>query len=159
VSVRVESVRPGDEGALEAFRRLLLAYNEELPADLRFPDHAAEARELRERYPVASSAMLLAYADEGPVGCVVVRRLDDASAEIKRLFVAPSARGTGAGRALTQAAIGYARERGFARIVLDTHRDRLAPAYGLYRSLGFVACDAYAEAEYACPTFMELRLT
>ena len=43
-------------------------------------------------------------------------------------------------------------------VVLDTHAERLPAAYGLYLSLGFSDCDAYGTVDYACPTYMELRL-
>ncbi len=59
---------------------------------------------------------------------------------LEDLFVRPSARGTGLGRALLQALAAVCVERGYRRFewwVLDWN----APAIGFYRSLGAVAQD------------------
>lgn len=55
---------------------------------------------------------------------------------LEDLFVADPARGTGLGRALTEACIERARARGCARIQLDTNETNEV-ARGLYASLGF----------------------
>jgi ribosomal protein S18 acetylase RimI-like enzyme len=56
--------------------------------------------------------------------------------ELEDLFVDASARGAGLGRALAEAAIARARERGCRRIQLDANTHN-PPALALYRSLGF----------------------
>jgi GNAT superfamily N-acetyltransferase len=56
--------------------------------------------------------------------------------ELEDLFVSPQARRGGLGRALVEAAIGRARERGCRRIALDT-AERNEAAVPLYRSFGF----------------------
>lgn len=156
--VKVAAVAHGDAVALDLFRRLLVEYEESLPRDLRIPDLEAELRMLAERYAAPSAALLIAYDDDNPIGCVAIKPLDSTSAEIKRLYVMPAARRSGAGRALMEAAIAFARERSHGRVVLDTERDRLAGAYRLYLSLGFVICEPYGAADYENPTFMELDL-
>ncbi|MFD1721500.1 GNAT family N-acetyltransferase [Amnibacterium endophyticum] len=74
------------------------------------------------------------------VGIVGLRPLDADDAgvrmEVKHLYVAPAARGTGLGRLLLAAAVERAREAGAATVVLDTNRS-LEAAGGLYRSVGF----------------------
>jgi GNAT superfamily N-acetyltransferase len=145
-----------DTKRLETFRRLIREYQAWLPEDLRVPNLDVEVEQLTERY--GTDGLLLAYERDRPVGCVVLSRRDPETAEIKRLYVEPSARGTGVGRALAKAAIDRARTAGHKRIVLDTHRSRLEAAYALYRALGFEECDAYGEADYACPTFLALSL-
>lgn len=146
----------GDKSRLETFGRLILEYQAWLPEDLRVADLDDELPHLNERY--GGEGMLLAYEGKRAIGCVVLSQRDARTAEIKRLFVVPGARGSGAGRALVEAAIGRARSAGYRRIVLDTHRSRLEAAYGLYRALGFEECEAYDEASYACPTFLALSL-
>ena len=55
---------------------------------------------------------------------------------LEDLFVEPGARGGGLGRALAEACVERARQRGCARIQLDSNeRNRAAAA--LYASLGF----------------------
>jgi ribosomal protein S18 acetylase RimI-like enzyme len=55
---------------------------------------------------------------------------------LEDLYVRDSARGSGLGRALTEAAIERARERGCRRVELDVNETNTA-AIGLYTSLGF----------------------
>ena len=55
---------------------------------------------------------------------------------LEDLFVEETARGSGLGRALVEAAIGRARERGCARVELDVNEANPA-ALALYESLGF----------------------
>jgi ribosomal protein S18 acetylase RimI-like enzyme len=55
---------------------------------------------------------------------------------LEDVFVTDEARGTGLGKALTQAAIDRARERGCKRIELDVNEQNTR-AIGLYTSLGF----------------------
>ncbi len=156
--LKIAAVVSGDAASLDQFRRLLVEYEESLPRDLRIPELETELRMLPERYAAPSAALLVAYDGADPIGCVAIKPLDGKTAEIKRLYVVPSARRSGAGRALMNAAIAFARETSYARVVLDTQRDRLTEAYRLYLSLGFVPCAQYAPAEYASPTFMELVL-
>ena len=135
---------------------MIREYQAWLPQDLRVPSLDDELAHLTDRY--GPEGLLLAYSGERPVGCVVLCRRDPESAEIKRLYVDPAARGTGVGRALAAAAISRAGAAGYRRIVLDTHRSRLEAAYGLYRALGFTECEPYGQADYACPTFLALEL-
>ena len=97
-------------------------------------------------------------------GMVFLRSHGPDLVEIKRLYVQPHLRGTGAGRALVEEALGAARRMGVGRVVLDSTRN-LAGALTLYESLGFRHCDPFPESDLvAIPelmpvaTFMELRL-
>lgn len=81
-------------------------------------------------------ALLLAGLDGRPVGCVALRQLDDASAEMKRMYVDDAGRGRGVGRALGEAVVQRARDLGYSSVLLDTSVEQ-HEAIGLYRSLGF----------------------
>ena len=102
--------------------------------------------------------------DEGPAGMVFIRAADASSHEIKRLYVRPSLRGTGAGRALVETGIAAARSLGSTRLVLDS-TPNLAEAIRLYRSLGFKDSEAYEASDHGTNgplaghmIFMELLL-
>jgi ribosomal protein S18 acetylase RimI-like enzyme len=58
------------------------------------------------------------------------------TAYLEELYVVPERRGQGLGRALLEAAMDHARERGAARIDLNTSVDDVA-ARALYESAGF----------------------
>ena len=57
-----------------------------------------------------------------------------------------------------EVALAFLEQHDYRRVVLDTEKQRLQTAYNLYRSFGFEECAPYAEVDYRCPTFMELRL-
>lgn len=87
-------------------------------------------------------AMLVAYADEIPVGCGAYRLLDEGTtAEIKRMFVAPAVRGLKVGAALLDGLEAAAMTDGATRLVLETGPAQAA-ALGLYHRVGFepIAC-------------------
>jgi GNAT superfamily N-acetyltransferase len=67
-----------------------------------------------------AGAFLLVALDGNPVACGGVKRLDPETAEIKRMFVAPAARGRGVARRLLAALEAAARELGYATVRLDT---------------------------------------
>src|ERR1039457_1484748 len=74
-------------------------------------------------------------------GCIAWRSLAvpelDGSWEVKRLWVRPGARGSGAGRGLVEAVEALARSAGKSSLVLDTAPDAMPAAYRLYLELGF----------------------
>ncbi|WP_461030681.1 GNAT family N-acetyltransferase [Streptomyces sparsus] len=89
------------------------------------------------------------------VGCVGLRVLDPSTAELKRMYVAPAARGRRLGTALLAVAERAAAERGVDRIVLDT-RSELVGATALYERHGYLAVSPYnsnpeADRWYAKP--------
>lgn len=106
--------------------------------------------------------MLVAWAGDAPLGCVVLEAMADDTVELKRLYVRPPQRGAGIGRRLAISAIGAARMAGAAAIRLNTHHGA-APALGLYESLGFVPVAPYPGASippdrHGRWVFMELKV-
>jgi putative acetyltransferase len=79
---------------------------------------------------------LIVYKEGVPVGCGALRLLDAETAELKRMYVAPTARGTGLGRRLVTALEAVARALGVRRLVLETGV-RQEAALALYRATGF----------------------
>jgi GNAT superfamily N-acetyltransferase len=82
------------------------------------------------------------------VACGGVKRLDDATGEIKRMFVAPEARGRGVARALLAALEETARGLGYERVRLDTGAKQ-PHAQALYASAGYAAIPDYNRNAYA----------
>jgi GNAT superfamily N-acetyltransferase len=86
---------------------------------------------------------LVAYLGGGAVACGGLKGLSDGvTGEIKRVFVAPDARGGGIARALMAAFEEGARRLGFERLRLDVG-DRQPEALGLYLDLGFYEIEDY----------------
>jgi GNAT superfamily N-acetyltransferase len=126
----------------EAARRIA-ALNAELTKT--FPEPGATHFSLSDKQVVAGDgAFLVAYLDDMAVGCGAVRRLDEATAEIKRMYVDPSVRDRGIGRALVEALECEARLVGVTRIVLEMGT-RLAPAIKLYEAMGYAHIPLFGE--------------
>jgi GNAT superfamily N-acetyltransferase len=96
---------------------------------------------------------LVVRADDGnPIGCGAVKLLDPRTAEIKRMWLAPEARGQGLGRQLLDALEDAARELGATEGRLDTH-ESLGAALALYRNAGWRDVDPYNDNAYATHWF------
>lgn len=85
---------------------------------------------------------LVGTRDGEPVCCGGVKRLDGSACEIKRMYVAPQARGQGVARRLLAALEGAARELGYAIARLDTGPDQ-PNARALYESAGYVEIENF----------------
>lgn len=105
-------------------------------ADLGFQDYEAEFASLPGKYAAPDGCVLLAWNGDAVVGCAALRRIDEHTCEMKRVYVRPVARGENLGRRLVEQILETARQRGYARICLDVLPEFTA-AQRLYMSLGF----------------------
>jgi ribosomal protein S18 acetylase RimI-like enzyme len=138
-------------------RRLFEEYARELAIDLCFQGFGAECASLPGAYAPPRGRLLLAEADGHDVGCVALRPLDAATAEMKRLYVRPAWRATGLGRRLATTVITEAAALGYDRLRLDTLPSMRA-AIAMYRSLGFREIDAYYVNPVPGALFLERAL-
>jgi DNA-binding MarR family transcriptional regulator/GNAT superfamily N-acetyltransferase len=105
---------------------------------------AAKPHELR---PPAG-LLLLAYLRSEPIGCGAVKHHADGPSEIKRMWVAETARGLGIGRRLLAELEASAARSGATRTRLETNRT-LTEAITLYRSAGYVEVAAFNDEPFA----------
>jgi DNA-binding MarR family transcriptional regulator/GNAT superfamily N-acetyltransferase len=91
-------------------------------------------------------AFLVAMSDGLPLGCIGLKGGSD-YAEIKRLWVSPSARGLGIARRLMDAAEAAARNLSIKLLRLDTN-SALAEAGQLYRSTGWTEIARFNDDPY-----------
>ncbi len=92
-------------------------------------------------------SFLVAYRDDAPIGCVGLKGTDKGYAEVKRLWVSPSARGLGLAKRLMDATESAARSLGIATLRLDTNSS-LPEAVRLYQSTGWTAIDRFNDDPY-----------
>ncbi len=100
-----------------------------------------------EEFAAPAGTFLLARVDGRPAGCGGLCRQDAETAEVRRMYVVPEARGRGIGRVLLTGLVEAAGELGYRRVRLETG-DKQHEAMGLYRAAGFrpVPCwGPYAE--------------
>lgn len=89
-----------------------------------------------------AGAFLVGFEGEAPVACGGICRYDDATGEIRRMYVAPGWRGTGLSRHILAALEQEARALGYRAIRLETG-NRQPEAVGLYRSTGYEPIPRY----------------
>jgi DNA-binding MarR family transcriptional regulator/GNAT superfamily N-acetyltransferase len=100
---------------------------------------------------------LVARLHGEPVGCAGLKLPPGAPAEVKRMWVAPRARGLGLGRRFLAELEAEAARHGSDVLRLDTNK-ALSAAIGLYRSYGFEEVTAFNDEPYAHHWF-EKRIT
>ena len=81
-------------------------------------------------------AFIVGWIDGEPVCCGGVKRLDEATCEIKKMYVVPAQRGRGVARALLEALEQTAEQLGYTVARLDTG-PKQGNARGLYESTGY----------------------
>lgn len=98
--------------------------------------------------PNDAGAFYLAWRDAKPIACGALKRVDAATFEIKRMWVAPDSRGQGIAKALLAALEAEAARLGATRLVLDTNK-ALAEAHALYRKAGYREIARFNDNPYA----------
>jgi ribosomal protein S18 acetylase RimI-like enzyme len=101
----------------------------------------------RELTPPAG-LLLLARLRNRPIGCGALKFHGDGPADIKRMWIAPSARGIGLGRRLLHELEEHAQQAGVSVVRLETNR-ALREAIALYRRSGYVEVEAFNDELYA----------
>lgn len=150
---------PGTTAELDSVKTLFQAYAETLDFDLHFQDFAAEMAEFPGKYAnEAGGALRLALLEGKPVGAVGLRDLGQGICEMKRLYLAPAARGSGLGLALAQAIIEAGKALGYQAMRLDTVAGHHDAAIELYRRLGFDEIAPYYDNPIPGARYMELGL-
>ena len=146
----------------EAIRDVRLLFKEccasSFGFDVSFQGLARELAELPGEYASPTGALLLAFCDGHPGGCVAMRPLGTGVCEMKRLYVRHAYRGKGVARRLAETVVKIARESGYKAMrvnALPWMREAIAG----YRSLGFEPIPPYRYNPIAGTHFLELNLT
>ena len=138
-------------------KELIEEYVLSLSIDLSFQNFANEMATFPAKYSPPRGRVLVARWGDSIVGCVALRDLGEGLCEMKRMYVQPSSRGKGLGRALAKAVIDEARRIGYARMRLDTNPS-LHAAIHIYVSLGFKDIDPYEFNPVEGARYFELKL-
>ena len=126
----------GGPDDLRHVRALFLEYANSLNFSLCFQGFDEELAALPGKYAPPEGELLLARVGGSAVGVVGLRPLGDGTCEMKRLYVRPEFRRSGAGRLLAERVVALGGERGYRAMRLDTLASMEA-ARALYGRLGF----------------------
>ena len=86
---------------------------------------------------------VVALDGDAPIGCGALRPYSADAIEIKRMYVAPSARGRGISKQILGALVAWAKELGYPFAILETGPEQ-PEAVGLYERAGFERTERYA---------------
>jgi len=139
-------------------RELFREYEAWLGLDLCFQGFEDELRTLPGRYAMPEGRLLLANAKQNAAGCIALRKLDETTCEMKRLFVRDDFRGSGLGNTLVNRLTADARQIGYSKMRLDTYPPKMAKAVKLYESHGFYPIPPYYDNPHDGVLFMERLL-
>ena len=92
--------------------------------------------------------MVVAYLRAEPVGCGAIKRTASATIDIKRMWLAESARGLGLGRRLLADLEARAAHAGAQAVRLETNAT-LVEAIALYRSAGYQEVPPFNDEPFA----------
>ncbi|MGV0774934.1 GNAT family N-acetyltransferase [Mycolicibacterium elephantis] len=172
VSWRIEALSGPDAAAVvePLFREyldwILARFAADLGAESVDPDGTAERAYFAEtqRFLGPGGRLLVARRDDEIVGVGAFKpTYDERTAEIKRMFVRPSARGSGIARALLDRLLNAARSEGYTMVRLET-MSFMTEAHALYQSVGARAIDPFDGSEAGnvglagATTYLELPL-
>jgi DNA-binding MarR family transcriptional regulator/GNAT superfamily N-acetyltransferase len=143
--VEVRAVDPAGADARSCLRAYVAELNRR--SERGFDPAAGVSAEPHELRPPAG-LFLVAYLRSEPVGCGGVKHLDGGPSDIKRMWVAPGARGLGLGRRLLRELEAEAARHGAPAVRLETNQV-LTEAMALYRSAGYVEVPPFNDEPFA----------
>ena len=113
-----------------------------LNIDLGFQHFEEELKNLRKMYSHPNGGIILSKAEIFFTGSIALRKIDNETAELKRMYVKPAFQQKGIGSGLLNEAIVLAKKLGYKKIRLDT-LNNMTPAIELYKRNGFYEIPAY----------------
>ncbi len=139
------------------YTHMLVELDPKFQKSLDEQNYDEELEHLEEKYGLPGGRLYLAWQDGQLAGCVGMKRLDERTGELKRLYVRPAFRGQHLGRKLVERIIEDARSLGYRRLMLDTMPE-LVSARRMYENMGFVVTERYNNSPLDTTIFMEYRL-
>ncbi len=148
LTVALVEITPVDPAHADA-RQCLRSYFAELErrSGASFDPSTGSTAEPHEIRPPAG-VMVVAYLRGAPIGCGALKHHPGGPSDIKRMWVAESARGLGIGRRLLAELEARAAAHGDRAVRLETNRT-LTEAISLYRSAGYLEVPAFNDELFA----------
>ncbi len=90
------------------------------------------------------SEVVVAYSDNGAIGCGAIKAYSERTAEVKRMFVKPENRGRGVAGEILGELENWARELNFNEFILETGFKQ-PEAIALYKRSGYIVIRNYGQ--------------
>lgn len=136
---------------------LFAEYAAWLAIDLSFQHFDEELTSLKKMYAPPFGGIILCRKENKYIACVAIRKLDNETAELKRMFVQPAYQQKGIGKVLMNRSIDMARQCRYMRIRLDT-LNYMSAAINLYKKSGFIEIAPYYYNPNSTAVYFELIL-
>jgi DNA-binding MarR family transcriptional regulator/GNAT superfamily N-acetyltransferase len=144
-SVQISAVDPAHADAQHCLAEYVAELNRR---STRGFDPSVGATALPHEVRPPAGQFFVAYLHDEPIGCGAVKHHADAPAEIKRMWIAPGARGLGLGRRLLERLEACARDSGAEVARIETSAV-LTEALSLYESSGWVEVPRFNDEPFA----------
>lgn len=141
----------------EEYTNMLVENDPDFAAYLAIQRYDEEVADLVWKYGLPDGRLYLVICADQPAACVALRKLDERSCELKRLYVRPAFRGRGIGARLLDMIIEEARAIGYERMLLDT-LPFLTRALAMYERRGFREVGRYNDSPLGDCIYLELDL-
>lgn len=113
-----------------------------LNIDLGFQHFEKELKELKSMYTLPNGGIILCKNENEFIGCVGVRKFDDRTGELKRMYIRDAYQNKGLGKTLLNEALALAKKCGYESIRLDTLNTMIS-AMNFYKKNGFKGTPPY----------------
>ena len=144
--VEIRPVDPEEPDAQRCLRAYVGELNRRAPERGFDPSRGSTAEPHEVRPP--HGAFVVVYLRGEPIGCGAVKHHPGEVTDIKRMWLAESARGLGLGRRLLEHLEGLALRHGSREVRLETG-DVLGEAIALYRSSGYLEVEPFNDEPFA----------
>ena len=144
-TVRLIECDPLDQAALHCLSQYYAELDARFEGGFRVERSSDPDADLLRR---PKGSFIIALAGDEPVGCAALKGTCPAYGEVKRMWIAPEARGSGLAAALIERVETIARELGMVLLRLDTNR-ALPQAVAIYRHWGWREIERFNEDPYA----------
>jgi len=160
VNIIIRPMRPED---VPAAKHVMLT----VAAGIFDPDHPAvtfinrhtsplaDVDDFRTQYGPPNGLFLVVVDEDEIIGTGAIRRIDDVTAELRRMWLLPIYHGQGIGYRLAQGLFDFARAAGYQTVRLSTSALQ-TQAIRFYKRLGFYSIPRYRDTDDE--VFMEIRL-
>jgi len=137
-----EYITASTEKEYDIARILFREYAQWLNIDLSFQQFEEELLTLKKMYSSPLGTIILCKYFEEFVGCIAVRPIGLATAELKRMYVNSKYQKRGIGQSLLTRSLLFAQKAGYTKVRLDTLQT-MTPAIALYKKNGFEIIPPY----------------